>query len=139
MKKLLDSDYKEIVKSLLFVSSEASKKILEIYNEKKIKISIKEDLSPVTKADTEANQIIVRYLKKNFPGIAIFSEETKNTYKSQKIFFLVDPLDGTKEFISKNGEFTVNIGLVVNNRAVLGVVEVPVKNLQYFSCLYSII
>ena len=63
MKKLLDSDYKEIVKSLLFVSSEASKKILEIYNEKKIKISIKEDLSPVTKADTEANQIIVRYLK----------------------------------------------------------------------------
>ena len=133
MEKILDSDYKEIVESLLYVSSQASKKILEIYDEKNIKVTTKEDLSPVTAADIEANDIIVKYLTKNFPNIHIFSEETKNNYKSQKTFFLVDPLDGTKEFISKNGEFTVNIGLVINKKAILGVVEIPVKNLQYFT------
>ena len=133
MEKILDSDYKEIIESLLYVSSQASKKILEIYDEKNIKVTTKEDLSPVTAADIEANDIIVKYLKKNFPSIHIFSEETKNSYKSQKTFFLVDPLDGTKEFISKNGEFTVNIGLVINKKAILGVVEIPVKSLQYFT------
>ena len=133
MYKLIDSDFKEILEVLLDISSQASNKILDIYNDKNFKVSSKCDSSPVTEADIVANEIIIQQLKKKFAKITVCSEESINNYNNLKTFFLVDPLDGTKEFISKNGEFTVNIGLVINNKPILGVVELPVKNLQYFS------
>ena len=87
----------------------------------------------MTVADTESNKIICNKLTKEFKKIPIISEENKVRNLSSETFFLVDPLDGTKEFIARNGEFTVNIGLVINNKPKLGVIQIPVKSTQYFS------
>ena len=74
----------------------------------------------------------MQILEKEFPDIPVISEENRiRDYK--EAVFLVDPLDGTKEFINKNGEFTVNIGLVIDNISRLGVIEIPVTGVQYFS------
>ena len=70
---------------------------------------------------------------KEFPKIPVISEENKNKKLNTDTYFLVDPLDGTKEFIEKNGEFTVNIALIVKNEPKLGVIQIPVKTTQYFS------
>ena len=125
-------DYKDIVSILRNVSEEASKKILEIYNSE-FKVNYKSDNSPLTQADTESNNIICSSLKEKFPKIPIISEENKNKHLNTDTFFLVDPLDGTKEFIARNGEFTVNIALIVKNKPKLGVIQIPVKSTQYFS------
>ena len=126
------NDYSDITKKLREISEEASQKILEIYNSD-FKINYKSDSSPLTLADTESNKIICEKLKKEFKKIPIISEENKVRNLSSETFFLVDPLDGTKEFIAKNGEFTVNIGLVINNKPKLGVIQIPVKSTQYFT------
>lgn len=88
----------------------------------------KSDASPVTAADVAAEAIILASLRKHFPDIPVIAEEQAAAGHVEKIgarFFLVDPLDGTKEFISKNGEFTVNIGLIENGAPVMGVVYAP--------------
>lgn len=126
------NDYSDITKKLREISEEASQKILEIYNSD-FKINYKSDSSPLTLADTESNKIICEKLKKEFKKIPIISEENKVRNLSSETFFLVDPLDGTKEFIARNGEFTVNIGLVINNKPKLGVIQIPVKSTQYFT------
>ena len=126
------NDYSDITKKLREISEEASQKILEIYNSD-FKINYKSDSSPLTLADTESNKIICKKLKKEFKKITIISEENKVRNLSSETFFLVDPLDGTKEFIARNGEFTVNIGLVINNKPKLGVIQIPVKSTQYFT------
>lgn len=113
-------------------SQEASKKILEIYAQD-FEIFEKSDASPLTMADQMAHNAIVSYLEKTpYP---ILSEEGKtmdyDERKSWDEFWLVDPLDGTKEFIKKNGEFTVNIALIRNGVPVLGVVYAPVLNQLY--------
>ena len=126
------NDYSDITQKLREISEEASKKILEIYNSD-FKINYKSDSSPLTLADTESNKIICNKLRKEFKKIPIISEENKVRNLSSETFFLVDPLDGTKEFIARNGEFTVNIGLVINNKPKLGVIQIPVKSTQYFS------
>ena len=98
---------------------------------------IKEDLSPLTKADTLSNHIICERLKALTPHIPILSEETSNISFDirtlWKQYWLVDPLDGTKEFIKRNGEFTVNIALIENNKPILGVIYAPVKSDLYFA------
>ena len=126
------NDYSDITKKLREISEEASQKILEIYNSD-FKINYKSDSSPLTLADTESNKIICEKLKKEFKKIPIISEENKVRNLSSETFFLVDPLDGTKEFIARNGEFTVNIGLVINNKPKLGVIQIPVRSTQYFT------
>ena len=126
------NDYSDITKKLREISEEASQKILEIYNSD-FKINYKSDSSPLTLADTESNKIICEKLKKEFKKIPIISEENKVRNLSSETFFLVDPLDGTKEFIARNGEFTVNIGLVINNKPKLGVIQIPIKSTQYFT------
>jgi len=126
------NDYSDITQKLREISEEASKKILEIYNSD-FKINYKSDSSPLTIADTESNKIICNKLRKEFKKIPIISEENKVRNLSSETFFLVDPLDGTKEFIARNGEFTVNIGLVINNKPKLGVIQIPAKSTQYFS------
>ena len=95
----------------------------------------KDDNSPLTNADVESNEIIVNYL--NSSDIPILSEEEKHvSYEIRSKwnrFWLVDPIDGTKEFIKRNGEFTVNIALIENNSPILGVIFAPVINQLYFS------
>src|SRR3954470_3684190 len=91
----------------------------------------KEDQSPVTAADEEAEHYILMRLRAGWPGIPVIAEENVSAGHVQEIgarFFLVDPLDGTKEFISRNGEFTVNIAEIENGRPIRGVVYLPVKN-----------
>lgn len=123
----------EILNQIAF---EAGKEILEIY-EQDFEVFTKDDKSPLTLADKKANEVIVAALKKNFPEIPILSEEGKNipyeVRKNWEFFWLVDPLDGTKEFIKKNGEFTVNIALIHNGKPVAGVIYAPVLDRFYFA------
>ncbi len=107
------------------VAWKAGEKILDIYS-KKFKIFRKKDMSPVTIADLESEKIIIKGLKKIFNKPIVFSEESNNKSKNKlKNFWLVDPLDGTKEFIKKNGEFTVNIAFVKNNKPFFGIIYAP--------------
>ena len=130
--KINSDDFKDITGFLRDISKKASKKILEIYNHS-FDVKKKLDDSPLTKADLESNDIICKSLEKEFPNIPVISEENRIRDYKESVFFLVDPLDGTKEFINKNGEFTVNIGLVIDNISRLGVIEIPVTGVQYFS------
>lgn len=113
---------------------DAGKEILKIY-ETDFSVETKRDESPLTQADTNANAVINSYL--NTTGIPIISEENRQLdYSERKNWsqcWIVDPLDGTKEFIKKNGEFTVNIALVENGNPVLGVIYVPVSKELYFT------
>ncbi len=110
-------------------------KIMDIYNKPSFDLKIKANNSPLTEADTAANKIIHDYLVKT--GIPIISEEDKNLEyferKQWKQCWIVDPLDGTKEFIKKNGEFTVNIALCDQGIPILGVIYVPVSKELYYA------
>ena len=122
------------LKTAILASIEAGQEILTIYQDD-IKVDYKEDNSPLTLADKTAHKIIVNRLE-DF-GIPVLSEEGKHTsYKERKKWkrlWIVDPLDGTKEFIKKNGEFTVNIALIENNTPILGVVFAPDREQLYFA------
>lgn len=115
----------------------AGKKIMEIYNNTQLfaNVEYKSDNSPLTLADKIANEIIVDVLKKEFPLYAILSEEEKDDLSrlENPYCFIVDPLDGTKEFIKRNGQFTVNIALSYENKSILGVIYVPVSGDLYFA------
>jgi len=113
--------------------SRAGRAILDIYESDDFGVEIKSDESPLTKADKAANEILVKTLEQF--DLPILSEEGKNIHysdrKDWKEFWLVDPLDGTKEFIKKNGEFTVNVAKVLRGEAWLGFVYVPVSGEFY--------
>ena len=120
---------------LLDLMGEANKAIMDVYKKSYTEIDLKDDNTPVTKADLAANKVLTDGLKNLFPEIPIVSEEDKlslNVPKTNKVFWLIDPLDGTKEFIKKNDEFTCNLALIENNIATLGFVSVPVRELIYF-------
>ncbi|MFP4487954.1 MAG: 3'(2'),5'-bisphosphate nucleotidase CysQ [Bacteroidales bacterium] len=127
------------MKELLEIAIEASVKagieILKIYRSDDFEISFKADNSPLTRADSESNLLILSMLNKT--GFPVLSEENKEiTFDQRKDWeslWIVDPLDGTKEFIKRNGEFTVNIALVENKQAVLGVIYTPVTRELYFA------
>lgn len=108
--------------------------IMKIY-ETDFNIEIKEDNSPLTLADRKANEIIVQGLEESFLDYAILSEESKDDKSRLKndFCFIVDPLDGTKEFIKRNGQFTVNIALAYKNKVVMGVIYVPVTKELYYA------
>jgi len=114
-------------------SIEAGKETLKIYNEG-FDVEYKDDKSPLTIADKKSNDIINEYLTKT--NIPILSEEGKSVpfkiRKDWKLFWIVDPLDGTKEFIKRNGEFTVNIALIKDGKPILGVIYIPVQKTLYF-------
>ncbi|MFD1629179.1 3'(2'),5'-bisphosphate nucleotidase CysQ [Pseudopedobacter beijingensis] len=126
------------ITELLEIAKEAGKGILDIYNKplEELEISLKADSSPLTIADKISHDIIVNGLEKLFPFIPILSEEGKDipydTRKNWEYYWCIDPLDGTKEFINKNGEFTVNIALIHNNIPVLGIIYLPVVNTIYY-------
>jgi 3'(2'), 5'-bisphosphate nucleotidase len=124
------------INQILNIAEKAGKATLEIYG-REFTIEEKEDRSPVTEADERSNEIIIEALSKLHPDIPFISEETKQIpfteRKDWKYFWLIDPLDGTKEFIKKNGEFTINIALIEDHTPVLGVIYVPVKDIFYFA------
>lgn len=111
----------------------AGEEIMNVYNSDDFSVEIKGDNSPLTRADKNANEIINSFLIRT--EIPIISEENKQTsYKERKNWstcWIVDPVDGTKEFIKRNGEFTVNIALIKNGKPVLGVIYVPVSKTLY--------
>ena len=118
---------------LIKIAFLAGKEILKIYK-KPFSKKLKKDRSPVTKADLAANRVICSGLKNIFPNIAVVSEENDNSnLKKKNTYWLVDPLDGTKEFIKKNGEFTVNIALIKNKKPVYGLIYMPVTREIYFT------
>ncbi len=118
-----------MIKAVKEIARDAGKAVLEVYGTE-FDVETKEDSSPLTEADRRSNEVIETALKKQFPEIPIISEETKaldfEDRKDWGEFWLVDPLDGTKEFVKRNGEFTVNIALIRNGVPVLGVVFQPV-------------
>ena len=112
----------------------AGKAIMEIYNSEDFGVEYKKDNSPLTLADKAANKVIVEMLKDSFPEYAILSEEEKDDLKrlENDFCFVVAPLDGTKEFITRNGQFTVNIALSYKHKSVMGVIYVPVTQELYY-------
>lgn len=114
---------------------EAGKRILDIYHNEDFEVDFKGDNSPLTKADMASHQIIMKYLEQT--GIPVLSEEGKaipyETRKNWEYLWIVDPIDGTKEFIKRNGEFTVNIALVHKQLPVLGVIYVPVLEELFYA------
>lgn len=122
--------HNQLLDQIIVIARSAGTAILEIYATD-FDVSTKSDASPVTAADEKAEAIILRALTAITPGIPVISEEAAAAGRIPDIdrrFWLVDPLDGTKEFISKNGEFTVNIALIENHQPVLGVVLAPALN-----------
>jgi len=117
------------------ISREAGKAILTVYQKADMEISTKADESPLTEADLLSHQTILSGLKKLTPDIPVLSEESAGISFEERRhwneYWLVDPLDGTKEFIARNGEFTVNIALIREGRPVQGVVYVPVMDRLY--------
>jgi len=122
----------KLVKLAIEASIKAGEEILRIYNQD-FDVEYKNDSSPLTIADKNANDIIMSFLKET--NIPIISEENKqldySTRKNWSKCWIVDPLDGTKEFIKKNGEFTVNIALIENDKPIIGVIYVPVTKELY--------
>ncbi len=116
------------------IAFEAGEKILDIYYAEDFEINLKSDKSPITEADLLAHQII--YKKLESTGIPILSEEGKSiSYQERKKwnkFWMIDPIDGTKEFIKRNDEFTINIALIENQKPILGLVYAPAFDKLYF-------
>lgn len=110
--------------------------VLEIYAQEEIAVDLKDDHSPLTIADRKAHSIITEGLKERYPDLPVVSEEGKaipsELRRQWHRFWLVDPLDGTKEFLSRNGEFTINIALIEDNAPIAGVVYAPVPGVLYW-------
>lgn len=134
----LKNKLKELLPSICSIAIDAGNGILEIYNsDMDFGVEAKSDDSPLTIADKKANDIIVAGLESLNDQFPIISEENKlldyEDRKDFETFWLVDPLDGTKEFIKRNGEFTVNIALINNGIPVLGVVYTPVSSELFYA------
>ncbi|MEK6806762.1 MAG: 3'(2'),5'-bisphosphate nucleotidase CysQ [Pseudomonadota bacterium] len=126
-----------LLDDVLNIAIEAGEKILEIYNSD-FAVTRKDDDSPLTQADLAAHRHIVAGLGQCLPALPVLSEEAAEIpYATRRVwtrYWLVDPLDGTKEFVKRNGEFTVNIALIENSQPVLGVVHAPALKLTYVAC-----
>ena len=126
--------YPLIVNQMCSAALSAGAEIMDVYASDNVSVETKVDNSPVTRADKIADKVIRDILKSEYQDIPIVSEESHGDLNLSMgdIYFLVDPLDGTKEFIKKTGEFTVNIALILNAKAELGVVYVPVTGELYY-------
>jgi 3'(2'), 5'-bisphosphate nucleotidase len=130
----MQRDPAEFAGAVNAIAREAGQAILDVYR-RDIEVVQKEDRSPLTEADLASHRIICEALARLSPDIPVLSEESAgidfDTRSSWNEYWLVDPLDGTKEFINRNGEFTVNIALIRDHEPVLGVVHVPVSGVSY--------
>lgn len=127
----------EILAETIRLAKLAGEAIMTVYNSDDFEVEIKGDDSPLTRADLAAHKVIVEGLEKRFPRIPCLSEESTGiTFEQRKGWsqcFIIDPLDGTKEFIARNGEFTVNIALLVEGKPLLGVIYAPVPDTLYYA------
>jgi 3'(2'), 5'-bisphosphate nucleotidase len=125
------------IEYLLTLAKQAGMAIMDVYESDDFKIEMKKDKSPLTEADRMSHALIAAGLEEEYPDIPLISEEGKEIpleeRKEWEFYWLVDPLDGTKEFIKRNGEFTVNIALMKGEYPLLGVIYAPVKDEYYFS------
>lgn len=130
----LGMDYEKLTRVMRRLSLEAGDKIMEIYGGDDFDIKSKSDDSPVTAADEAADKIISDGLRAEFPDVLLITEEQADTHSSTgDTFLIVDPLDGTKEFIHRRGDFTVNIALVEGGIPARGVVYAPAKGRMFFT------
>jgi len=133
---MVESLFISCIEKLILVAAEAGAAISEVYHTE-FNVSYKEDRSPLTLADQRSHAIILGCLSEFSPHFPVLSEEGKNIpYEERKVweyFWLVDPLDGTKEFVKRNGEFTVNIALIRGNKPVAGLIYIPEKKTYYFA------
>ena len=121
----------EIFRSLALISGEV---IMDVYNSSKLEVLLKSDDSPVTLADKKADEVISNGLKKNFPEIPVITEENVKSHDlNASVFFIVDPLDGTKEFIKRRRDFTVNIALVAHGEPIRGIVYAPARQRLFYT------
>ena len=118
---------------LIELATEAGITIREIYESGKFSTSIKSDRTPVTTADEEANKVILRGLNQKFPKIPAISEESENRVLEKEAFFIIDPLDGTKGFLNKTNNFTVNIAFINNREPELGVIYSPISGELFYT------
>jgi 3'(2'), 5'-bisphosphate nucleotidase len=127
----------QLLNSLIMIAHEAGDLILSVYEKADIKRDYKKDKSPVTEADLLAHEHICSKLKQLTPRLPIISEESLNVDKmtapTGTDYWLIDPLDGTRDFLKHNGEFTVNIALISHSKPVLGVVYAPALKLTYYA------
>ncbi len=127
----------KLIEPIVALAVQAGDAILEVYATE-FDVQSKSDESPLTQADLASNQCIVAGLAELTPDIPIISEESGlpefEERRQWNCYWLIDPLDGTKEFVNRNGEFTVNIALIESNRPIFGVVHVPVQNKTYIGC-----
>lgn len=127
-------DFEKLMLVMRRLALEAGDKIMEIYADPDFEVRSKSDESPVTAADEAADAIISAGLRAEFPDVALVTEEQSDSHgQSVSTFLIVDPLDGTKEFIKRRGDFTVNIALVEDGTPTRGVVYAPAKNRMFFT------
>ena len=134
--------YDKLILTTILAAKRAGEAILEVYDSD-FAVEQKDDKSPLTLADKRSHEIIENVLEQtvtaNNSTVPILSEEGKEIPYDERIkweyFWLVDPLDGTKEFIKRNGEFTVNIALIHKHKPVLGIIYIPVKDVFYFATI----
>jgi len=128
------SELKTLSENLIDTFNDAGKVSVDLYK-KGLKIDIKDDKSPVSNGDLKVNELITNKIKDLTPNIPIISEETVNldVKNEAKIFWLVDPIDGTKEYIAGKDEYTLNAALVINTVPVLGLVGAPKKNRLFYT------
>jgi 3'(2'), 5'-bisphosphate nucleotidase len=128
--------YQQHLEAVITIAKQAGAEIMQVYATD-FDVENKSDNSPLTKADMAAHQVIVKALKQLTPEIPVLSEESEHISAEERnswpLYWLIDPLDGTREFVKRNGEFTVNIALIQENVSVLGVVYAPVTELLYYA------
>ena len=135
---------KEVVENLVDTFLSAGRVSLDL-RQKGLTKEIKSDNTPVSNGDLEVNEIITQKISKLTPSIPIVSEETSDNKSTENLndFWLIDPIDGTYDYINNKDEFTINAGLIINNRAVAGIIYAPAKNRLFYSyekdCSFEII
>ena len=122
-----------MIDTLIEIATEAGIVIREIYESGKFSTSVKSDNTPVTTADEKANEMILGALNQQFPQIPAISEEAENKVSEKGTFFIIDPLDGTKGFLSKTDNFTVNIALIKNWKPEIGVIYSPMTGELFYT------
>jgi 3'(2'), 5'-bisphosphate nucleotidase len=129
-------NYRRLLRLAIDAAIAGGEKIMEVYESSNVSVTLKKDFSPLTDADIKSNEIIKEFLSET--GLPLLSEEEQGIpYAERKnwdLFWLVDPLDGTKEFIKRNGEFTVNIALIKGKSPLIGIIYAPYLKDLYFSC-----
>lgn len=124
--------YENEMKAMLEAVKEAAKHIMKVY-ESDFEVEIKSDDSPVTLADKGADKILRDYLSARFPDYGFLTEESKDTgeRKKHRAIFIIDPVDGTSDFVAKDGQFCTNVALAVDHQVVAGVIHLPASGISY--------